>query len=250
MSGVLIIKPLAIAAVPIVTGTGQANLLSADPNEAWIAASSASLTIDVDMGSVVSIDSFYLGYTNASAAATWTIASGTELGSGLTTQKASTLMRAIDSEGPRHHCFARLDAPIAARYWRFTLVQSGGAPLYIGAMALGLAFEKFREYGDDRTTVDTGTREDLPGGGFGIGEGVVKSLFAFSFVDLTEAEANQLWSIKKDRGLTRPVVVVENTDLTTGMNDAIHYGVFERFQARGRVSPRYRRWAGSILDWA
>lgn len=250
MSGVLIIKPLTMAAVPTVSGSGAANLLTADPNEAWIAASVASLTIDVDMGSVVAIDSFYLGYTNASATATWAIASGTGLGTGLTTRKPVDLMRPADSDGPRHHCFARLAAPVAARYWRFTLVQGGASPLYIGAMALGLAFEKFREYGDDRTAVDTGTREDLPGGGFGIGEGVVKSLFAFSFVDLTETEADQLWSIKKDRGLTRPVVVVENADLATGLNEAIHYGVFERFQARGRVSPRYRRWAGSILDWA
>jgi len=250
MSGVLIVKPLSIAATPTTTGTGQANLLTADPNEAWIAASAASLTMDIDLGAVASIDSFYLGYTNASAAATWTIASGTGLGTGLTTRKASGLMRPADSEGPRHHCFARLAAPVTARYWRFTLLQGGATPLYAGALVLGKAFEKFREYGAGRTPVDTATREDLPGGGFGIGDGVVKSQFAFSFVDLSDAETNQLWLIKKDRGLTRPVLVVEDADLSEGQNEAIHYGVFERFQSYERVDPANTRWAGSVIDWA
>lgn len=250
MSGVLIIKPLAIAATPTVTGTGQTNLLTADPNEAWIAAATAAVTIDIDMGNAVTVDSFFLGYSNAVAAATWTIARATGLGTGLTTIKASGLMRAADSEGPRHHCFARLAAPVSSRYFRLTLVQGGTAPLYIGALVLGLAFEKFREFGQGRTPVDTGSREDLIGGGFGGEEGVVKAQFSFSFVDLTDAETNQLWSIKKDRGLRRPVVVVEDADLSAGQNDAYHYGVFERFQAYERVDPANTRWAGSVVDWA
>lgn len=250
MSGVLIIKPLAVALAPSLPGSGQANLLTADPNEAWIASSAAAVAMDIDMGAAVSVDSFYLGYTNATAAATWTIAKGTGLGTGLTTIKAAGSMRAPDSEGPRHHCFARLAAPVSSRYFRLTLTQSGTVPLYAGALVVGRAFEKFREFGAGRTPVDTSTREDLPGGGFAIGEGVVKAQFAFSFVDLTEAEAAQLWSIKKDRGLTRPVVVVEDADLTSGMNEAIHYGVFERFQAYERLDPSNTRWAGSVLDWA
>ncbi|WP_300113483.1 hypothetical protein [Sphingobium sp.] len=250
MTGVLIIKPLAIALAPSLPGSGQANLLTADPNEAWIAPSTAVVAMDIDMGALVSIDSFYLGYTNAAAAATWTIARATGLGTGLTTIRAAGLMRAPDSEGPRHHCFARLAAPVASRYFRLTLTQTGAAPLYAGALVLGRAFEKYREYGPGRTPIDTSTREDLPGGGFAIGEGVVKSQFAFSFVDLSEAETGQLWSIKKDRGVTRPVVVVEDADLSGGLNDAIHYGVFERFQAYERLDPANTRWAGSVLDWA
>lgn len=250
MSGVLIIKPLAIAAPPTVNGSGQANLLTADPNEAWIAATTSSLTIDIDMGSAVTVDSFFLGYTNAAAAATWTIARANGLGSGVSTIRAASLMRAADSEGPRHHCFARLAVPVSSRYFRLTIVQGGTVPLFVGALVIGRAFEKNREYGADRMPIDTGAREDLPSGGFGIGDGVVKSQFSFSFTDLTEAERNQLWSIKKDRGLRLPVLVVEDADLTIGQNDAYHYGVFERFQASERITPRYRRWAGSVVDWA
>lgn len=250
MSGVLIIKPLAIAAVPTVTGTGAANLRTADPNEAWVAASTASLTMDIDMGAAVEVDSFYLGYTNAAAAASWTIASGTGLGTGLVVIKAAGPMRAADSEGPRHHAFARLAAPVTSRYFRLTLAQSGGSPLYAGALVIGSAFEKHREYGAGRSVIDTGTRQDLPGGGFGMGDGAVKAQFAFSFIDVTEAEERKLWSIRKDRGLRKPLVVVEDADLANGLNDAIHYGVFDRFQPVEKVEADTLRWAGSILEWA
>jgi len=250
MSGVLIIKPLSIAATPTVTGSGAGNLLSFDPNEAWIAASTAALTIDIDMGTAVTVDSFYLGYTNAAAAATWTIASGTGLGTGLTTIKASGLMRAADSEGPRHHCFARLAAAVTARYFRLTLAQSGASPLYAGALALGLAFEKHREFGPGRTAIDTGTRQDLPGGGFGTGDGATKSQFTFSFVDLSQAERGRLWSIEKDRGIRKPVVLVEDLDLTSGMNEAIHWGVFDRLQPFERANAREFKHAGTVVDWS
>lgn len=250
MSGVLIIKPLPIAAVPTVTGVGSSNLRTADPNEVWSASSASVQVMDIDMGSVVTIDSFYLGYTNAHAAATWSIATATGLGTGLTTVKAAGPMRAGDSDGPRHHCFARLVSPVASRYYRLTLTQSGATPLYAGVLAIGLAFEKYREFGQGRTMIDTSTRQDLPGGGFGFGEGVTKAQFAWSFVDLTEAETAQLWSLKKAVGLRKPVIVVEDDATPVGMNDAIHYGVFDRFQPYERVDPANTRWAMSHIEWA
>lgn len=82
-----------------------------------------------------------------------------------------------------------------------------------------------------------------------MGDGVVKAQFSFSFIDLTDAERNRLYSIKRDRGLRKPVLVVEDADLSAGQNEAIHYGVFERFQAYERTNPRKTRWAGSVLQW-
>lgn len=249
MSGVLIVKPLPVAAVPTVTGTGAANLLTADPNEAWVAPSTATLTMDIDMGVAVTVDSFYLGYTNAGLDATWTIEKGTGLGAGLAVIKPSGPMRAADSEGPRHHLFARLAVPVTARYFRLTLAQAGGAALYVGALILGLAFEKHRELGGGRTPIDTGTRQDLPGGGFGIGDGVVKAAFSCSFVDLTDAELARLWSIARDRGTRKPVLLVEDAEVTAGLNDAIHYGTFDRFQAYEETDPDVARWACAHVEW-
>ncbi|SCW56333.1 hypothetical protein SAMN02927924_01381 [Sphingobium faniae] len=250
MSGVLIIKPLPIAAVPTVTGTGAANLLTVDPNEAWIASGTGPRNIDVDMGSEVTVDSFYLGYTNADGAALWRIDRATGPGTGLVTVKAAGPMRAADSEGPRHHCFARLAAPVVSRYFRLVVNHPGPASLYAGALVIGLAFEKHRERNGGRGLLDTGVRQDLPSGGFGIGDGVVKAQFSFSFIDLSAAELRRLWSINKDRGLRRPVVIVEDADLTAGLNEAIHYGTFDRFQPYEGTDADETRWSCSHIEWA
>lgn len=250
MSGVLIVAPLPIAAVPTVAGVGAANLRTADPREVWTAPSTADVGMDIDMGSVVEVDSFFIGYTNAHPSCTWTIHRASAPGVDLVLISAETLLRAADSLGPRHHGFVRLPAPVASRHFRITIEQGGAAPISAGALVIGRAFEKHREYGAGRTMIDTGERQDLVSGGFGMGDGTVKAQFAFSFIDLTDAEVHTLEGIQRDRGLRRPVVVVENTDLTIGRNEAIHYGVFERFAANERQDPTSTKWAGTVVEWA
>lgn len=252
MSGVLIIKPEPIAALAVNAGAGAANLATYSPKEVWVASSTDVHWVDVDMGKAIAADSFCLTYNNASVDAQWAIHTIQSIGD----QGASTgytdwlTMRAADSLGPRHHAFVRLNQTITSRFFRIIVDQGGAVPLYTGNLIIGRAFEKYRERGEDRTLIDTGNRQDLPDGGFNMGDGVVKSQFNFSFVDLTDAERNWLYAIKRDRGLRRPVLVVEDADLNAGQNEAIHYGVFERFQAYERVNPRKTRWAGSVLDWA
>jgi hypothetical protein len=249
MSGVLIIKPEPIAALAAASGSGLTNLTTPDPKEVWVAASASTQYIDIDFGAPVTVDSFCLAYTNARAAGTWFIQTGTGLGTGLATILEPSLMRSADSLGPRHHCFARLTT-VTSRYFRVVINQGGTIPFYAGALVIGRAFEKHRERGPGRMLIDTGTRNDLPGGGFNMGDGVVKVQFAFSFVDLTDAENARLDAIKRDRGLRRPVLLVENADLAIGRNEAIHYGVFERFQAREDIDADVSRWAGSVIEWA
>ncbi|HEX7820627.1 MAG TPA: hypothetical protein VF463_08405 [Sphingobium sp.] len=249
MSGVLIVKPEAHGAPPVAAGSGAENLLTADPNEVWIAPSATPVAIQIDMGRMVEVDSFFLGSTNAAADATWTIATNTVVDEGAVDRHAGK-MRATDSLGPRHHSFVRLAAPVVSRYFTITVDQGGAVPLFAGNLVLGRAFEKHRERGAGRTLIDTGSRSDLPSGGFGTDDGVVKASFAFSFVDLTDVEVYNLWAIKKDRGLRRPVVVVEDDALTLGQNEAIHYGVFDRFQPTNRVDPEATQWAGAVIEWA
>lgn len=248
MSGVLIIKPEAHGASPVAAGSGASNLLTFDPKEVWVAPSAEPVEIQIDMGGVVTIDSVFLGYTNAASAAFWTVSSNTAPGTGHVLLHQGT-MRAADSLGPRHHAFVRF-APATSRYFSIAVYQNGPVPIYAGALVLGLAFEKHRERGVGRTLVDTGERQDLPGGGFNMGGGVVKAQFAFSFIDLTDAETFRLEQIKRSCGLRTPVVVVEDDELAIGQNEAIHYGVFERFQARESTDPDMSRWAGSVIEWA
>lgn len=249
MSGVLIIAPVQPATVPVAAGTGAGNLLTASPREIWVAPSSATVTIDVDMGAAVPVDSFFLGYTNADAGASWTLYSGTGLGAGLSVISGAAPLRASDSIGPRHHAFHRLAAPVVARYFRLSLTQSGGVALQAGVLILGKAFERHRELGGGRMPLDTGARQALNDGGFGVGSGVVKSVFSFSFIDLSDADLSELWAIAATVGLRRPVVVVEDADLALGRNEAIHYGVFERFQPYARQEPGTSRWAFSHEEW-
>jgi len=248
MSGVLIVKPEPHGAPPNVAGSGAVNLLTPSPKEVWVAPSTAPVEIQIDLGVPTTIDSFFLGYTNAAPGATWALATKTAPGAGHSGLHDGP-MRAADSLGPRHHAFKRLAAPVTSRYFSIALYQAGPTPIYAGALILGQAFEKYRERGSDRTLIDTGIRNDLPDGGFNTGDGVVKAQFAFSFVDLTDEERNRLYAIKRDRGLRKPVLVVEDADLAAGQNEAIHYGVFERFQAYERTNPRKTRWAGSVLQW-
>lgn len=249
MTGVLIVAPQAISLVSV-GGTDPANLLTPSPKEVWTAPSTAAQAIDIDMGAAVSIDSFFLGHSNAAAAATWTISSATGLGTGLTTIKASGAMRAADSIGPSHHAFHRLAAPVTSRYFRLAVTQSGATPLYAGTLVLGKVFEKYRELGGGRQLVDTGVRQGQSDGGYGTGTGVTKAQFNFSFIDLTDAEVAQLWAIAKAIGLRKPCLVVEDAALASGQNEAIHYGVFERFEPYARQEANSTRWAFSHEEWA
>jgi hypothetical protein len=249
MSGVLIVAPIVPALVVDDHGAATANLLTPDPKEIWLANTTSTVALDVDMGSAQAIDSFFLAYTNATVGATWALYSATGMGTGLTLIRAATAMRASDSLGPRHHAFVRLAAPVSSRYFRLVMTQSGPSPLQAGALVLGLAFEKYREYGGGRLPFDTGNRQDLISGGFGMGDGVTKAQFAFSFIDLSDDETVTLWALSRAAGLRKPIVVIEDADLVSGRNEAIHYGVFERFQPYERQEANSTRWAFSHIEW-
>ena len=249
MSGVLIVEPESISATAVSSGTGAANLLTRSPREVWVASSTAAQIIDIDLGIARPIDSFFLGATNADAAASWTISKATGLGAGLTAIKAAGAMRAADSMGPPHHAFHRLAEPVTSRYFRLSLAQGGADPLYVGRLIVGLAFEQWREFGGGRQPVDTGSRQSQSDGGFGTSDGVVKALFNWTFGDLTNTEINRLWGISARLGLRKPCVVVEDADLAEGQNEAIHYGVFARFQSYERREADWGRWVFSHEEW-
>lgn len=249
----IILAPLAIAAAPTIggtagAGTGAANLLSPDPKEVWAAGTAGTTTIDVDVGSARDVDSFFLGFTNAAAAATWSVQSATGPGLGLVDLVPTTGFRAADSAGPRHHGFVRIAAPAATRYLRLTVTQPDAA-LQAGILLVGKGLSGPYEFGSGRAPIDTGTKEMLIGGGFGIADGVVKAQLRWTFPDLSPADRRALWALVSDRGETRPVLVVEETGEGAGLNEELHYGLFDRLQAYERLSPGTTRWALSMTEW-
>lgn len=249
MPGLRIVTPMAEAAVITAPGTGVANLQTASPREVWVAASTANQTIDIDMGTDVTIDSFFLGGTNALPGATWTIRQVTAVGgTTVATYLNGGLMRMPGAIRKRYSSFYRHAVPITGRYFRIQVTQGAAPALQIGRLDIGLALEWPYAFGSGRTPIDTSRILDLPDGGFGIDRGVVKSLLNWRFVDLDDATLAKLWAIAEDRGESKPVIVAEG-DTNPLQEPSLHYGLFRRFEAFEREDPAATKWAFSMIEW-
>jgi hypothetical protein len=248
----IILQPLAIAQLADAGwggNSGVANLLTPDPKEVFAAGAVGSGALDFDLGSVREIDTIFLGFTNAEAGATWVPATATGMGgAGAAAFAGSAPVRAADSLGPRHHGLLRF-APVNTRYFRL-YISTVAEALQAGVLMVGKAFQAPYEFGGGRGLVDTGVKERLVGGGFGIGEGAVKATLAWTFPDLAPADRRALWALVSARGETKPVVVVEETGEGAGLGEEIHYGLFDRFQRYAREAPGASRWALSMEAWA
>jgi hypothetical protein len=256
MSNMLLLKPLSPSTVAASTGTGVANLLTPDPKEVWasVAGGSAS-NLDFDMGAgAPTIDSVYIGFVAGAATAptfTWT--------SGAASYTTTTNLTAVSAFAPsssaappRRHCFRRLAAPLVGhRYHRIAFTPGVAGTTTIGIVVFGLALQTAynREWGGGRSIIDTGAKERLLGGGFGIGEGARKAAFRWTWGDLSDAETDAIYDLGLDRGEGRPVIVVEDPDLTTGLNERIHYGLFDRWEPYERQNPNLTRWSLSVEQW-
>jgi hypothetical protein len=264
MASLIILAPIAASSVAISRGAGGDRLLTSDPKEAWFdSAVGSAVTLTLDLGSVQSVDSLFLGSSNAADAATWAISSGvaapTET-SWIAATRMSAPYRRIGK--PRMSFFRRgsivagafVTAPISARYIRATLIQPAGSPpLTIGNMAAGLAFQPLygNEYGSGRATIDTGNREGLVGGGFGALIGVRKKAWSGQLGDLLDAEVDRLDDIFEDKGSTIPIVFIEGTEeiASVPQQEQIHWGLFQKLEAYERQAPAVTRWAISIEEW-
>jgi hypothetical protein len=260
MSSLLLMRPMPISQITASRGSGVTRLLTDDPKEAFLDSAVASaLTINVDLGSVQTIDSVFLGYTNADPACVWTVTSGVPTYGGTTWASGANLPAPYRiTRRPRHGFLHLVDpvtnlaAPVSARYIRFVITQPAGAlPLYAGVVAVGQAIQPIygHEYGSGRTPIDTATRERLVSGGFGIGPGIVKSSWDWTMGDLTDDELNAIYDVAMTQGESHGILVVENPDVTLGLAERIHWGVFDKLESYQRLIPGATSWAMRIEDW-
>jgi len=253
MSTMLLLKPTQAAAIAASTGTGAANLGTYDPKEVWAStAAGAAANLDFDFGANVSIDSLFIGYmTNYSAPTiAWTSgAAAYTTTANLATQTA--LAPTASPAPPRRHGFWRLGAPVAHRYHRLVFTPGAAQTHMIGIVVFGLAFQPTwnREWGGGRQIFDTSSVQELLGGGFGVEEGAVKAGFGWTFGDLTDPEVEAIFDIGLDRGIRRPLLVAEDPAATTGLNERLHYGLFDRFERYARADPQNTRWSLSVKQW-
>lgn len=254
MSAFLILKPLDLRGLTG-RGSGIANLGTADPKEVWVDSGEAgAAAISVDLGELVPVDTILLGsLRNAAAAARWSISGGVARDDEFVLQGDAAL-RVPDSVGQ----FAAISHALyngavrQLRYLRLTLTpNSAGDPLSAGVLAIGQSFvaQLGQEWGFGRQPIDTGTATALPSGGYVVVEGVVKRGLSWTFGDLTVDEADRLEALALLVGETKPVVVVENADRTSGLRGRIHYckfGKWKPFERRNRVQTK---WELSVEEW-
>lgn len=252
MSTFLVVEPLPVT-VTSSRGSGAANLATADPKEVWVDQASGSATLTIDLGSVRTIDTIFLGYVQSAApTATWTISGGRE---GVTEQllQSSETLRVPDAAGtyaPRSHALWH-GSPVSVRYLAVTLTQQPGNPaLGIGVVVAGLAVAPAlgQEWGAGRRPIDTGTATSLPSGGFAIVEGARKRALTWTFGDLTAAEVDLLEAIALSRGETATALVVEDATLSAGLWSRCHYGLF-KWRAFERRNKAQTRWEMELVEW-
>jgi hypothetical protein len=253
MSNMLILRPATPAAVAVNRGSGGQNLLTPDPKEVWADnATGSDATVTLDFGAARAVDSAFVGYHNAIAGAAWSLAGGLNAAGDLGLLVAGADLRAPSSSGapPRRHAFRRF-AATNLRFLTFYFNQPAAPALQIGVLLSGLAFQPAwnREWGGGRQVLDTGSKEPLLGGGFGVGDGARKAAYKWRLGDLSDAEADALYDMALDRGETRPVLVVEDPDLTAGLNERLHYGLFDRFEQIERRTQQQTSWSLSVTQW-
>lgn len=255
MSNLLILSPATIAAIATSRGTGDQNLLTPDPKEVWADnAVTTAANIDIDLGSVQTIDTVFLGHvTPPAAGATWTITGGA---ASYTTSvlKASSALRAVDAANQAPLLSHGLWTGAAAniRYLRLAVIQPTGSPtLTAGIVMAGQTFRPTlnHEWGSGRAVVDTGSKTPLPSGGFATVEQARKTSWAWTLGDLSMAEVDALHAIALDRGETRQVLVVEDPDATTGQLRRIHYGLFGKLRQYERRNKAQTKWEFDIEEW-
>lgn len=247
MSVLAIVRPLPLASVG---GTleGAGYLITPDPKEAAVAASAVTKSIDIDLGSVQTIDTIFIGYTSDDGSGSFVAQSGTV---NYTATARGTIPAAPSlAPGQRRHFLQVAVTPYQARYIRLTSAFQAGYS--VGVVAVGLAFRPTygREYGSGRYITDTSSVQRLFGGGFGIDEGARVPGWSFTMGDLTDDEVDRLYAITWATGESRSILAIEDPDFTAGLNERIHWGLFAKIDAYERFAPGQSRWSLRVDEWA
>lgn len=152
--------------------------------------------------------------------------------------------------GGRRHYLLQLAQPVSA-VGLSIYARAVQAPFTIGVVAAGLAFrpEWGGEFGGGVGLTDTGGVSRRRDGGFGIDEGVTAAQLQWIFGDLSDVERAQLFALLRERGTSRPAIVIEGEDTGPMLTEEVHYGLFTRIEAYERFAPGMSRWALRFEAW-
>jgi hypothetical protein len=261
MKKMIICEPIALQAGWI-TGAAAAgfpasNLADEQPLVIWKGSNSGPFTIDLNLQADVTFDTVFLGFTSALAGTTWEIRSATSaqgtgwLSNAGSIRLASTSFRAsADALGPRYHGFWRAAAPFSARYLRL-VITGGGANMTAGVLVVSNAFEPTygHEWQSGRGLEDLSLKERLPSGAMSVDPRAIFPTWRWTLGDLTDADVATLWSLIRRRAASRPVLIVEDPDTTSGLHERLHYGTLKDLQEYSREDVDKTRWEFSVEEW-
>jgi hypothetical protein len=261
MSRMILFEPMTPVALSTSTipggpgiGSGAQNLLSPEPKEVYTDNGGGSWRhIDIDFGSLRDVDCVFIGFTRGAAAdAFFYVMGGTNSPEERELSGIRPLYSPSSSAAPkRRHAFVKFPALQNVRRVSVRVNSNTNNEMTIGVVAIGKALQTTynREKGGGRSIIDTGSKESRQDGGFGTGHGTTKAGFRWTWGDLSDAEIEAIYDLGLRVGERKPIVVVEDPDATTGLNERLHYCTFDRFEAYERGDPGKHRWALSVTQW-
>ena len=206
-----------------------------------------SLTLDLDFGADVPMDTLALMFANVSAAASWTVhatagaAALTEVAGNLLASGAFGQPSQVPGRG-RHGLWAGA-AVINRRRVRVRLTEpalTSPAVISVGQLLVGERwqpgdiFGNF-ELGTERSIDDRSIKRTLPGGETYVERGARVPGWSALWSRLSHAEMRRVWGLLADLGLSQPLLMVEDPDNVPGQNEAMHYGMIERLEPVSRT---------------
>lgn len=259
MSNLLILDPVPIDGAWLFASSSAAsfpvtNLVSPDPLVIWQTALGGALTLDLDLQADTAIDTVFLGYTDPVSSATWEIRGATASeGTGHLTNPGSVIMATDDlilteAISPYHAFWT--GAEHTMRHLRINLTNTG-ANFAAGVLQVGKSWRPTwnYEWESGRSLTDFSAKERLPSGTLSIDTRGIVADFRWTLGDLDDAELRQLWTIMKQHGASRPLLVVEDPDDTAGLNERLHYGVMKDLQRYSRTEAQKTKWEFTFEDW-
>lgn len=249
MQTMIIVKPIPPVAVVSQSLPTMSRALTPDPKEAFAVAPNTGVSIVLDFGAAITVDTGFVGYHTALLTQDWSLIACDASGAPTGVVVPGGLLKPL-GYGPPFHAFRR-GSPQTSRYFKFTL-SAAGVGFSVGVLAIGLAWQSTwgQEMGGGKQVIDTGSVERLFGGGFGIDDGTAADAFQWTLGDLQADEIRTLYQIVKDRRTTRTVLVVEDPEQTDGLNERIHWGLFQKLDFFERADPANWKWSLEIADWA
>jgi len=242
----LIVNPLPIAAIAQTVGTGAGldNLATPNPKEAFVASGAGQVTIAIDFGVHVVIDTVFLGFTNLPEGASIDLlGDDAPIGSAV---GSHSYRRA-----PARHAFVAFDAPIGLTSLQLR-VPGFDQALVAGIVAAGLGVRASAGVEPDwgRPITDTSVVSRLPGGSFGIDRAAASGGYQWTMPALTDIERDQLYALQLDVGIGSTILAIEDPAAVLGRNEVAHWSLITKPDVFARTMPGESKWPWQVQDWA